>query len=471
MMEDQRSRTKVIWSLDRSFLNESHGRKVAGAGFDALRLLYSKGSGQAIASFLKGLKETSYTGHAPAIMVDVSQYDQTTLGAVRISPELQYEQTVVLSSSLNQGDFTIQCDNWEKTFVNDSLIYIGFGAVLLKTLSVGPTEVRAQVVQGGLVKEGMNIYVLDTLKEPTLFDLTGVDISIFKGMDVDYVILPGISTLRELGVIRKKLSMELQDDPWLICRVDNKRVCDNLAELLPHIDGVMISRRELALTLDPASIPMICKEIIQLCHEHAKLAIIESDMLSSMRYNATPTRAEVSDVANAVIDGTDAIVLAEDLALGPYAERSLKISRNIILDIENQEQVHLNWLRSDFQIANELDAVTYHAYKTAERVKAKAIVCITHQGNTALRLASYRVPTPIIAVTFSSKIQRRLSLVRGVNSIFLDISPALDDVLPVVREQLRKYRWLTMGDSIVFVTATLSSIGLEASNLLTVQKI
>ncbi len=133
--------------------------------------------------------------------------------------------------------------------------------------------------------------------------------------------------------------------------------------------------------------------------------------------------------------------------------------------------MQVNWTPRDRVIENEFEAVAYHAYKTAERVKAKAIVCITRNGNTALRLASFRIPFPIIAVTFTAQTQRRLSLVRGVNSLLLDINPALDEVLPVVKDKLGSYSWLKSGDSIVFITVTLSPVGREASNLLTVQKL
>lgn len=469
-MEDQRLKTKIVWSLDHSTTGKVHGKDLDQVGFDVLRIVYGRGSGAHVGSFLKQLHSSPNGAKSPAIMVDVSHYLHSKISHIKVAPEVQYEQMLTLSPLANQGDISVDCHDWNFTFSKDSNIYIGFGAVVLKSISVGAKEVKAQVVQGGTLRVGMNVFGAHTYKEPTVFDLTGVDITPFKNLSVDFVVIPGISTAREVSVIRKKLKI-LKSDPWLIVRVDNKRVHQNLEELLPYIDGVMIPRRELALTMDPALVPIVCKEIMQVCHEKAKIVMIESDLLASMRFNPTPTRAEVSDIANAVIDGTDAIVLSEDLALGPYVDRALKACGNIIGDIENKDNVLMNWMSRDFVASTEFDAVAFHAQKTAERVKAKAIVCITRHGNTALRLASFRSQFPIIAVTFSMETQRRLSLVRGVHSLLLDIDPTIDEVLPLVKEKLGLYPWLKQGDSIVFITVTLSPVGLEASNLLTVQHI
>jgi len=469
-MEDQRLKTKIVWSLDHLTMDSIHKQDFSQLGIDVLRIVYGRGNRDEIGNFLKSLHSSTKNMLAPAIMVDVSHYLHSKLSHVNISPEVQYEQVLTLSSQAKQGDLSVECHDWATSFGKDSNIYIGFGAVVLKTLSVTAKEVKAQVVQGGTLRAGMNVFDAHTYKEPTVFDLTGVDISPFKNLPVDYVVIPGISKVREVSVIRKKLNI-LKSDPWLIVRVDNKTVYENLEELLPHIDGVMIPRRELALSMDPALVPIVCKEIMQICHEKAKIAMIESDLLASMRFNPTPTRAEVSDIANAVIDGTDAIVLSEDLALGPYVDRALKACRNIIGDIETKDNVLVNWMSRDFIASTEFEAVAFHAYKTAERVKAKAIVCITRHGNTALRLASFRSQFPIIAVTFSIQTQKRLSLVRGVHSLLLDIDPSIDEVLPQVKEKLGSYSWLKQGDSIVFITVTLSPVALEASNLLTVQHI
>jgi pyruvate kinase len=192
-------------------------------------------------------------------------------------------------------------------------------------------------------------------------------------------------------------------------------------------------------------------------------------MLASMRRNNTPTRAEVSDVANAVLDGTDAVVLSEEVANGKYGEQAVAVMHRIIRDIEEGHKIKPNWIKHQPSVETEMDAIAYQAYRTAERVQAKAIACITKAGNTAVKLATFRAPIPIIAVTFSPAVVRKLSLVRGVEALLLDVDPRIDEVLPVVNDKLVRGSWLRAGDPIIFVSITLSSVGRESSNLFSVQ--
>jgi pyruvate kinase len=223
--------------------------------------------------------------------------------------------------------------------------------------------------------------------------------------------------------------------------------------------------------MEAATIPMVCKEIIRECNQTAKLVLMESDMLASMRSNPSPTRAEVSDLANAAIDGTDAVILSEELALGKYPLKAATLCQNVIGTVEANGDVELNWQRNAPAIQNEFDAVAFHAYKTAERLQAKAIVCITKTGNTALRIASFRSAIPVIAVTFSEPVKRKLSIIRGVHAIVLDEIPSLDEVLSVLNERLKAFSWLTSGDQIIFTTVSLSPLGDKASNLFTIQRL
>jgi pyruvate kinase len=143
----------------------------------------------------------------------------------------------------------------------------------------------------------------------------------------------------------------------------------------------------------------------------------------------------------------------------------------IILDTEKRGASELNWLKVSPSIETGMDAIAYSAYLTAERVRAKAIVCVTKEGNTALRLASFRAPVPVIAVTFSERVAKKLSLARGVQALVLKMDPNIGEVLPIVNEQLVRQSWLKPGDKIIFVSITISSVSAKGSNLFTVQEL
>ena len=281
----------------------------------------------------------------------------------------------------------------------------------------------------------------------------------------------GFEDSADIAELRKYFLKNGNFCPWIVLKIDSDQVYTKLSQMFPLVDGVMISRMEMALSIQPSMVPLLTKEIIQQANDAAKVVFIASEMLGSMRWNATPTRAEVSDIANAVADGTDAVVVSEEIANGPHLKRAIDLVEKILEDVEDKSGVQINWQKREPAIESEMDAVGYAAYKTAERTGAKAIVCITVSGNTALKLASFRAPVPIIAVTFSDDTNGKLRLVRGVSTIVLDTAPKIDEVLPVVNDRLLRDSWLKAGDTIIFVSITISSVERENSNLFTVQKL
>src|SRR5262249_55511753 len=159
----------------------------------------------------------------------------------------------------------------------------------------------------------------ETRKDPERYNIDQKDLAPFIDKGVDYLVVPGQWSPARMTDFRNALASAYGDRaPWLIVKVDSGDVYERLETLIPAVDGVLISRRELALTINPADVPMITKEIIQLCNDEARVVLTASEMLASMRRNATPTRAEVSDIANAVLDGTDAVVISEEVAAGKY---------------------------------------------------------------------------------------------------------------------------------------------------------
>ena len=469
----ERHRTKIIWSLENSTLNEETAKDLAkNSNIGAVRIIYDPSYVNDILEFIPLFNSyrSPEFGSIP-IMIDVGALPRGTVYRCQ-TLKLEYAQEITLSAPDKGGDLEILSDEWTDLFrVNESL-YLGYGSLELEIIESSNAElVRAKVLKGGEVVPGQVLHVPATKKVPSIFDLSFIDIKPFQDIGIDYVILPGFTSARELALVRKKLGSAVNGSPWILVRMDNRDSCQHVEELCKEADGVYISRRELALTIDAATVPMVCKEMIRTCNENAKLVIIGSEILASMQHAPTPTRAEVSDIANAVIDGTDAIVLSEDIIQGKFFKRALAVCESVIEDVEENTGLHETWEREALSINDEFDAVSFHAFKTAERIKAKAIVCITKFGNTALSLASFRSELPIIAVTFSKEVKRRLSLVRNVYSMLLDIDPNLDEVLPAVSDLLKNESWLSSGDRIVFVTVTISPMAKEASNLFTIQRL
>lgn len=469
MIEQNSRRTKVIKSFEGRGLNQAEAERVVQEEVDIVRVVYNPKKSDVIKSFLGDIRKKRGDNQYLSVMLDASSWSQGFIGPIEKPVEVSFGEKVQMGIG-NDSRLKIVTDQWPGIFAVGSKVFVGAGNVVLKTLNVDGNKAEFEVLQGGTIFSEMEIAVPDTWRHKAQLDVGFENLVSTLKFGIDYLVIHGQWSQERMKEMSISLKQALGDEaPWIFVKLDSHEVIENLDKILPIVDGVMISRRELALTVNPSTVPMLTKQIIQKCNNQAKVVLTASEMLASMRRNITPTRAEALDVANAVLDGTDAVVLSEEVTNGKYSPQAVEVMHRIIRDIEENGPVPLNWMKNIPRVETEMDAVAYHAYRTAERVKAKAIVTITQQGNTALKLASFRAPVPIIAVTFSEAVRRRLAIVRGVEALKLDVNPQLDDVLPTVNEHLVRHSWLKAGDPIIFVSITLSSLGRESSNLFSVQ--
>lgn len=476
MILENSAHTKIVWSFSSQVLESDLAKRIANEKVSALRLVFHGDAEDKIPKFIDEFHAAYKDDLGPqaAVMVDLSEGARAQITGLKDAYEVQHGEKLTFthkSSSGKKGEFGVQARKWEGLFRPGAQVYIGYGLVLLKTLEVTASSVTLEVVQGGQIFPDSEVHIPETRVKRSLGSFDKGLLQKLVDRKVEYLVLPGIIDPNEIQSFRASLEKLSKDPPWLILRVDSRDIYEKLDDLIPLVEGLLISRRELALTTNPATIPMVTKEIIQKCNNYAKLVVTASEMLGSMRRGPTPTRAEVSDIANAILDGSDALMLSEEVTHGRFGSRALGVMHNIILDTERQHLSELNWMKLAPDIDTEMDAVSFNAYKTAARVGAKALVCVTKSGNTALRLASYQPPVPIIAVTFDPAVAKKLSIVRGVQALVLDGDPGIGQVLPHVNATLTKNSWLKAGDKIVFVSVTLSPVSAHASNLFTVQQL
>lgn len=467
---ERQRRTHVIWSFDSSCLNDQLLRSLDVSKVDAIRIVSEKSEIDKVLTFCQRIKaEVPGAKERLPLLLDIYDHVRASVAELDGPKDLAFGDTVKVSSQKGKGDLTLRTEEWPSLFKKNESVYLGNGMVVAKVKDVSAESASLEIVQGGTIYPDADVQIPSTAK-PVLFDSIAAEAwrAAFDP-SIDYLILPSFTNPEELEKVVKKLSAQA-NAPWLLLKVSTQATLDRLHELLPHVRGVLISRVALSMQMDPAQVPMITKEIIAKCNDYAKITLVASEMLGSMRHNVTPTRAEVSDIANAVFDGADAVVLSEGLAYGKYAQRGLSLAIKTIEEAEfTSGNAPMNWVKKHPEIENEIEAVTSSAYRAAYRNQAKALVCLTKNGNTALHLASYGSRTPIIAVTMSPDVIRRLRLVRGVVGLLLDEAPDIEHVTDVVNSLLLHKAGVKQNDRYVFVSLTLSSLGTEASNLFTVQ--
>lgn len=307
----------------------------------------------------------------------------------------------------------------------------------------------------------------------------------------DYVIIHGINSKEDLLKVKARILPEksgqgslrhpsipvgpaVRDSkatlpPRWIWKVDSQESLELLPNILDCVDGVLLSRSELGLSVPPNSLPIIQKDLLARCNQAAKIVIVASELMYSMRVNPNPTRAEVSDIANAAADGADALLFAEEVSEGQFGALVAEMSQETLVNAA--PFLEANWNRVEFKAYSDEDAIASGALKVAREIGARAIVCLTEGGYTAYRLASLRTPIEVIAISYNENIMRQLALVNSVRGMTIESSLPFDRILSETKLKLHQSFGFNKGDKIVFVSLTASSVSARNSNIFTVQEI
>jgi pyruvate kinase len=332
-------------------------------------------------------------------------------------------------------------------------ILIDDGAIELKVLQVQDTDVETEIVTGGSLqeKQGINLPGVN-VSAPSLTEKDTVDALFGKGLSVDYVALSFVRSAVDVLKLREVLG---NGDSRIIAKIEKAEAIKNLPEILEVSDGVMVARGDLGVELPAERIPLLQKMIIEHANRAEKLVITATEMLESMVDHSRPTRAEASDVANAILDGTDVLMLSQETAVGLYPEKVVKTMGSIAEFTESDEDVFRNTERIRPQhLVNFTHAIVHSARMAAEVMKAKAILVFTQSGYTAELASCQRPPCSIFAFTPNQRVVQILSLVWGVFPILIENMNDYSVMVQRAEQKLLEENLLQKGDAVVVVSGT-----------------
>ncbi len=333
-------------------------------------------------------------------------------------------------------------------------ILISDGLLELKVSEINGMDVVCKVISGGLLRENQGINLPDSelsITPPTPKDIADLGMGIECG--VDYVALSFVSSASELHVLRdqiESLRSESAPAPGIIAKIERPQAVSNIDSIIEASDAIMVARGDLGIEMKPEEVPQIQKMLINSANEAAIPVITATQMLESMIKNPRPTRAEASDVANAILDGSDAVMLSGETAIGEYAAESVEMMARIATKTE----VMLNGeekVVSRHSAPNHTCALARAACRVARQLDARALVAFTMTGATARYAARQRSGLPIYALTPIKSTQRRLALVWGVNTLTLPLLENTDDMISIGMERLREENLAAAGDTMVCI--------------------
>jgi pyruvate kinase len=465
-------KTKIVATIGPASSSEVRLEALMRAGMDVARLNFSHGTHQQHAAAFQAVRAISTRlGRAVAILQDLSgpkirtgalQEGQPVRlvdgAAITITTEPVVGTAALIATTyphlagdLHEGDRVLLAD----------------GLMELTVLASEGGLVRCRVVHGGLLGEhkGMNLPGV-LLSAPAVTEKDMDDLAFGVSLGVDYVAVSFVRQADDLRLVRRLLRDRGADTP-VIAKIEKPEAVKNLDAILGACEGVMVARGDLGVEVSPEKVPMLQKQIIEAANRHGDLVITATQMLESMVSNPRPTRAEASDVANAILDGTDAVMLSAETAVGQYPVEAVGMMSRIALEAEASGRAAG---AADHSRRGYAQAIAHAACSIAGDLDFKAICAFTQSGNTARLVSKERPTAPILAFTNQPRIHNRLALLWGVEPLPLDFAGNTDAVIRRVEAELLARGLVAAGDSVIVLGGSpLAAKG--TTNFLKVQKV
>jgi pyruvate kinase len=468
-------RTKIVATLGPATNSEEMIRSLAERGVDVVRINFSHGTDEERLATIAAVKKVRGELNLPLTILQDLQGPKIRLGTFNDGPceivtggvfrlKTQPTDGNAQEASIDYPQLCREVKPGEPIFIND-------GLVRLRVREVQGDAVVTDVLKGGTLSDhkGVNFPHSD-LHIQSITEKDRHDLVTGLRAGVDYVALSFVRTADDVRELRTLMETHGAHTP-IIVKVEKWQAVQNIESIAAASDGVMVARGDLGVEMPIEEVPIIQKRIIALCNRLGKPVITATQMLNSMVENPSPTRAEVTDVANAIFDGTDAVMLSNETAVGKFPLESVDMMCRVI---ETTEKSKLFWsdieARGAESASDTSDAIAYAAVRSAQTLGAKLIVCATESGRTSILVSRYRPRTPILALTPSDLVQRRLALYFGIVPMVVQPFESVDHILRTAIAMSHISHLARRGDKIVITAGSHAGVA-GSTNLVKVEEL
>lgn len=450
------ARTKILATLGPATQDVNTICQLIDAGIDAVRLNFSHSNYDFFEKTFEAIHTACSKTNVPlAILVDL-QGPKIRVGDLE-EPSVLLKTGNLIEITINdiKGNEKIISTSY-KSLVQDAKIgdrvLINDGLIRLTIQEKKTDSIICKIDNGGILtpKKGMNLPGMN-LSTPSITEKDFKDLEFILKHRVDYIALSFVRSPDDVLQLKDWLTKHSKDIT-VIAKIEKKEAVDNLYEIIQAADGIMIARGDLGVELPPQEVPVLQKTIIRHCNAMGKLVITATQMLESMINSPIPTRAEASDVANAVWDGTDAVMLSAETSVGKFPYNAVKIMNDIIINAErhNEDRHNNYYITPDTLQENLFDSIGRSIVAMSNQINAKAIVVFTFKGRTARIISKYKPQAPIIAISNSFETMNNLCLWWGVTSIFRESFDKEHLAIDDAKELILKYGLVKKGDLVIF---------------------
>ena len=459
-------KTKIIATIGPSLMSQKKIEKIINEGANVLRINFSHGSLEDHENVINWIKSSN---KKVAIMQDI-QGPKIRTGDSEANTVLEKSKTVkIVNGNLisNSEKICIKYEDLFKDINIDDRVLIDDGSIVLKVQNKTDDFLEALTLVGGELRDNQGVAFPDS--NLSVSAITPKDIEHLEfgsNHDVDYVAVSFVRNGDDIKSVKKIIPSDIK----VIAKIELKSAIENIDDILSEADGVMVARGDLGVQLPLEKVPFIQKQILDAANSLGKISITATEMLQSMKTSYRPTRAEVTDITNAILEGSDAVMLSAETSIGNHPERVVEVMSSICQETDSRNDTSVLTVKTISNTDLLTTSLARSAVRVANEIQAKAIVAFTESGRTPLLISNYRPRSPILTFTTKEKTYKQMNMLWGVDQFMMERKETFEEMLQEADSILSNSLNYTTGDKIVVVAGTPPNVE-AATNMIRVHRV
>ena len=459
-------KTKIIATVGPSVNSKDGIKKLVEAGADVLRLNFSHGTEEDHSNVVKWIRELE---KSVAIMQDI-QGPKIRTGEAKESTQFKQSHEIKITNKETISDDNVIYINYKDLFKDlnsGERIFIDDGQIVIRIIKKTKSSMLGQIEIGGELRSNQGVAFPDSkLSVSAITEKDIADLKFGNKLDVDIVAVSFVRDANDIKKVREIVDKNIK----IIAKIELKNAVKNLDSIIDEADGVMVARGDLGVQLDLEKVPFIQKQILNEANAKGKITVTATEMLQSMKGSHRPTRAEVTDITNAILEGTDCVMLSAETAIGNHPEVVVSAMSDICKEADSRNDTSALRFKETSTVDTLTTSLAKAAVQVANEIEAKAIVAFTETGRTPLLISNYRPEAPIFTMTTIDKTYNQMNILWGVQQIKIDRLETTPEMFEIADTWLQNNKKFKKNDKVVIVAGTPPNKE-AATNLIRVMKI
>ena len=459
-------KTKIIATVGPSVNSKDGIKKLVEAGADVLRLNFSHGTEEDHSNVVKWIRELE---KSVAIMQDI-RGPKIRTGEAKESTQFKQSHEIKITNKETISDDNVIYINYKDLFKDlnaGERIFIDDGQIVIRIIKKTKSSMLGQIEIGGELRSNQGVAFPDSkLSVSAITEKDIADLKFGNKLDVDIVAVSFVRDENDIKKVREIVDKNIK----IIAKIELKNAVKNLDSIIDEADGVMVARGDLGVQLDLEKVPFIQKQILNEANAKGKITVTATEMLQSMKESHRPTRAEVTDITNAILEGTDCVMLSAETAIGNHPEVVVSAMSDICKEADSRNDTSALRFKETSTVDTLTTSLAKAAVQVANEIEAKAIVAFTETGRTPLLISNYRPEAPIFTMTTIDKTYNQMNILWGVQQIKIDRLETTPEMFEIADTWLQNNKKFKKNDKVVIVAGTPPNKE-AATNLIRVMKI